>query len=138
MSGHLCNGPFDAFLVTKSTLNLQIFLEWARLMHLGRDEHAYREMRDWIVAFEQHPKRWTKYYGWQVTMRWYEDIYGNVLHYKRKTRVLTSNLYREEINKVKLQLFIKCTLTRSKRSSQQLTKETIAITDTLLYHKNVP
>lgn len=48
---------------------MQIFMEWARLLGLGRDIAAYREMESWFNAFDKNPKKWRKYYAWQVTMQ---------------------------------------------------------------------
>ena len=58
-------------------------MDWARLMHLGRNEHSLNEFETWLRAFEENPSRWTKYYGYQVTMQRYEDIAGNVKHYTK-------------------------------------------------------
>ena len=58
-------------------------MEWAELMHLGRDAAAYREFRGYLETFESNPAKWTRYYGYQVTMRRYEDIYGNPIRYGR-------------------------------------------------------
>ena len=54
-------------------------MEWARLMKLGCDESAYNELEMWLKAFEEDPKKWSKYYGFQVTFGRYEDIYGEPL-----------------------------------------------------------
>ena len=56
-------------------------MEWANLMNLGRDHEAFREFQGWLSAFEENPKKWSKYYGYQVTMQRYEDIYGEPKHY---------------------------------------------------------
>ena len=56
-------------------------MEWAHLMNLGRDDTAYKEIEGWLRAFEQNPKKWTKYYGFNVTFGRYEDIYGELRHY---------------------------------------------------------
>ena len=59
-------------------------MEWAHLLGLGRDGAAYREFEAFLASFEESPISWTKYYSYQVTMRRYEDIYGNPLKYGEK------------------------------------------------------
>ena len=59
-------------------------MEWAYLMNLGRDQNAYNEMRSWLTAFEKNPSKWKKYYGYQVTMQRYEDIYGDTVRYGKR------------------------------------------------------
>ena len=61
-------------------------MEWAHLLGLGRDQEAYREFEGFLSSFEANPAGWTKYYGYQVTMRRFEDIYGNPLKYGEKWR----------------------------------------------------
>lgn len=68
-------------------------MEWARLMHLGRDEAAYREFDSWLKAFESNPKKWKRYYAWQVTMRRYEDTYGDRIVYTREGISKSKDIY---------------------------------------------
>ena len=63
-----------------------MMLEWARHMHLARDQAAVRHMRALYVVFEQNGGHYGGLYAWNVTQTRYEYIDGSVRHYVPKTQ----------------------------------------------------
>lgn len=60
-------------------------MDWVKVQGLARDNAAEREFQSWFDAFETDAKRWSAtYYGYHVTNRRYETVYGDVHYYTNK------------------------------------------------------
>ena len=64
-------------------LNPDIFLEWAYLVHMCRDESGYRHFRDLFRLFDD---RHYNLYAFHVGNNRYEYIDGTVRHYLHASR----------------------------------------------------
>ena len=63
-------------------LNPCVFLEWAYLLNLGRDQSAYRHFEALFKLFEN--KNYNLY-AYNVTNNRYEYLDGSVRHYKHRS-----------------------------------------------------
>ena len=68
--------------VSSNGLNPCVFLEWAYLLNLGRDQSAYRHFEALFKLFEN--KNYNLY-AYNVTNNRYEYLDGSVRHYKHRS-----------------------------------------------------
>ena len=71
-------------------LHPEVFMEWARHMHLGRDDAAYRHMSNLFNIYERQGRQYGGLYGWNVSQGQYEYLDGSQKKYiplkDRKTK----------------------------------------------------
>ena len=67
-----------ATFVLVNGLNPEVFMEWARLIGLGRDGAAYRHFE---ALFRLLPERNYTLYAYNITNNRYEYLDGSVRHY---------------------------------------------------------
>ena len=74
-----------AAFVYVNGLNPQIFMEWAELLHLGRDSAAYRHFHYLFDTFESEPRRYNLY-AYNITNNRYEYLDGTVRLYVNRSQ----------------------------------------------------